>query len=313
MFLTVAVPLARRGFLSAAVLVFAHTVGEFGVVLMIGGGIPGKTEVLSIRMYQLVEQLQFGEAAKLAGGPGRVQLRRPPDPVPPRTPRHPRDPVNPDAQGLVCRLAGRVGELSLAAAFVAPAGVVTALTGDSASGKTTLLRAIAGLHRLKGEVSLDEEVWQDRRRFIPPHERSVGFVFQEAALLPHLNVAQNLAYAARRSGADQGEIADTADLLGVDRLLDRRVRSLSGGERRRVALARALLTRPRLLLLDEPLSGLDAAGKAALTPRLAEVFSRLAIPVVLVSHDSQEIDRLASRVLVLRDGRIEGPSPGGAA
>ncbi len=207
--------------------------------------------------------------------------------------------------GLTCHLRGPIGDVALEAAFTAAPGIVTALTGDSASGKTTLLRAIAGLHRLAGDVSLDGEVWQARGRFVPPHERGVGFVFQEAALLPHLIVGQNLDYAAKRSGADAAEIADAADLLGIEALLSRRVRTLSGGERRRTALARALLTRPRLLLLDEPLSGLDAAGKAALMPRLTDVFARLAVPVILVSHDAQEVERLAKRTLILRDGRVE--------
>ena len=206
--------------------------------------------------------------------------------------------------GLTCALSGRIGDVDLDVAFDAPPGVVTALTGESASGKTTLLRALAGLHRLRGRVSLGEEVWQDDHRFSPIHKRGVGFVFQEGGLLPHLSVAQNLGYAAKRSGAPADSVSRTVALLGLEGLTHRGIASLSGGERRRVAVARALLVKPRLLLLDEPFTGLDAAGKAALAPHLAQAFAGLNIPILLVSHDVAEVDRLAARRLVLHGGRI---------
>ncbi len=219
--------------------------------------------------------------------------------------------------GLEARLAGPPrasggggrADFTLDVALEAPAGRVTALVGPSGSGKSTLLRAVAGLERLEGEVRLGEEVWQDARRRLPPHRRAAGFVFQHAALLPHLTVAGNLLYARRRSGASADEIAELVDLLGIGPLLPRAPARLSGGERQRVAVARALATRPRLLLLDEPLSGLDAAAKAELLPELRRVFAGLEVPVVYVSHDPREVDALADRTLHLRAGRlVEAPA-----
>ncbi len=201
------------------------------------------------------------------------------------------------------RLQGRVGELSLDVDFDLAPGV-TALTGPSGSGKSTLLRAIAGLERLNGTVRIDEEVWQDDTHFLPAHRRSAGYVFQHAALLPHLTVRRSLDYGRRRAKVAPQEVADVVALLGLAPLLERATSRLSGGERQRVAIACALLTRPRLLLLDEPLSGLDTPAKAELLPQLQRVFSQLAIPIVYVSHDVEEVARLTRTVLRLRAGRL---------
>lgn len=210
--------------------------------------------------------------------------------------------------GLHARLTGAVGGFLLDAGLDAPAGAVTALVGPSGSGKSTLLRAMAGLVRLDGEVRLGDAVWQDGRAWTPPHRRAVGLVFQHAALLPHLSVRANLDYGRRRAGAaPAAEIEALAGRLGVTALLDRMPAGLSGGERQRVAVARALATRPALLLLDEPLSGVDAPAKAALLPELRMLFAELAAPVVYVSHDPAEVARVADRVLHMRDGRIVDP------
>lgn len=204
--------------------------------------------------------------------------------------------------GLVARLNGCVGGLALDVSLEAPAGAVTGLLGASGAGKTTLLRALAGLERLEGEVACDGETWQDGRRFVPPHRRGVGYAFQHSALLPHLTAAGNLAYAARRSGS--AAIEPVADLMGLQGLLDRRPERLSGGERRRVAVARALLARPQLVLLDEPLTGLDPAARADLLPRLRGALTGLSVPVVYVSHDPAEVRKIADRVLRLAGGRL---------
>lgn len=204
---------------------------------------------------------------------------------------------------LEARLAGRIGPLALDAALTAHPGEVTALVGPSGAGKTTLLRCLAGLHRLPGAVRVGATVWQGARTFVPPHRRRVGFVFQDGGLLPHLSVERNLAYAEARAP----ERADRADLVartGIAPLFARRPATLSGGERQRVALARALLVRPRLLLLDEPLSALDAAGRAGLLDYLAEVLPTLGIPVLLVSHDMRDAERLAARVVAMHEGRL---------
>jgi molybdate transport system ATP-binding protein len=207
--------------------------------------------------------------------------------------------------GVEGQFAGTVGAFRLDADFVLEAKGITALSGPSGSGKTTLLRCLAGLSRLPGRLTVDGEVWQDARTFVAPHRRPVGVVFQEASLLAHLSVRRNLLYGAKRTSAkSQVSLDDTVDLLGLGPLLHRDPANLSGGERQRVALGRALLTQPKLLLMDEPLSSLDAAAKAEILPYLERLHRSLAIPALYISHDASEIARLADRVLYIRDGRI---------
>lgn len=207
------------------------------------------------------------------------------------------------------RLQGRFGGFPLDAEATVPAQGVTALIGASGSGKTTLLRCLAGLARAEGEVAVGETVWQDARRFEPPHRRGVGYVFQEASLLTHLSVRGNLDFAARRAGEGPGpSLAEAVDMLGLQGLLERSPTALSGGERQRVAIARALLSRPRLLLMDEPLSSLDAASKADVLPYLEALHRTLRLPILYVSHDALEVARLADRVLRMEAGRLRGPA-----
>jgi molybdate transport system ATP-binding protein len=197
------------------------------------------------------------------------------------------------------RFCGTLGGFRLDAEFrLAPSGI-TALSGPSGSGKTTLLRCVAGLTRLPGSFYVGDEVWQDPHRFVAPHRRAVGVVFQEASLLPHLSVRGNLDFGAKRTRA-KAEIGfdDTVDLLGLAPLLTRSV-----------ALGRALLAQPRLLLMDEPLSSLDAGAKAEILPYLERLHRALAIPALYISHDAAEIARLADQVLYMRDGRIVAGPP----
>ena len=206
--------------------------------------------------------------------------------------------------------AGALGGFRLDAAFrLAPTGI-TALSGPSGSGKTTLLRCIAGLTRMPGHLSVSGEVWQDARTFLPPHRRPVGVVFQEPSLLAHLSVRGNLLYGAKRTSApEEVSLDDTVDLLGLAPLLARSTANLSGGERQRVALGRALLSQPRLLLMDEPLSSLDAGSKAEILPYLDRLHRALAIPALYISHDAGEIAWLADHVLMMREGRITPGAP----
>ncbi|WP_206455176.1 molybdenum ABC transporter ATP-binding protein [Aurantimonas marina] len=208
-------------------------------------------------------------------------------------------------------LAGRLGRFALDVAFDLPASGVTALFGPSGSGKTSVLRAVAGLTRLTGRVVVGSETWQDARTFRPPHRREIGYVFQEASLFAHLTVARNLVYGARRSvgGLDEGQFSEIVGLLGLRPLLDRSPTTLSGGERQRVALGRAILSRPRLLLMDEPLAALDRMAKDEILPYFEALHDRLRIPILYISHDIAEVERLADRIVVLEAGRVRASGP----
>jgi molybdate transport system ATP-binding protein len=188
-----------------------------------------------------------------------------------------------------------------------PGRGVTALFGPSGSGKTTLLRCIAGLDRAAGgELSVNGAVWQDASTFMPTHRRPLGFVFQEASLFPHLSVRRNLEYGMRRvaSPLRRDALAASIDLLGIGALLERTTEGLSGGERQRVAIARALAVSPQLLLLDEPLASLDLARKQEILPYLERLHDELDVPVLYVSHASDELARLADHVVLLDNGRV---------
>jgi molybdate transport system ATP-binding protein len=209
---------------------------------------------------------------------------------------------------------GSLGRFELNAAFTIPASGVSGLFGPSGCGKTTVLRAITGLHRLaEGYCSIGGDVWQDGPSFRPAHERPIGFVFQEASLFPHLAVRGNLLYGAR--GGPQSapmhhiRFEEVVDLLGLATLLDRSPRNLSGGERQRVAIGRALLSQPRLLLMDEPLSALDRQTKDEILPFLERLLERLSLPAVYVSHDITEIERLADHLILMRAGRVLATGP----
>ena len=195
-----------------------------------------------------------------------------------------------------------------------PGRGVSALFGHSGSGKTTILRAIAGLERhAGGYLVVNGETWQDdaARLFVPPHRRALGYVFQEASLFPHLSVRGNLEFARKRARAADSDkvMAHALSLLGIGHLLARRSTELSGGERQRVAIARALLTSPRLLLLDEPLASLDAKRKEEVLPYLERIQQELDIPMLYVSHSTEEVARLADHVVLLDAGRVVASGP----
>lgn len=210
-------------------------------------------------------------------------------------------------------IAHRLGTFDLNVAFEAPGGV-TALFGRSGSGKTSVVNAVAGLLRpTVGRIALDGDVLFDAESRVsqPPHRRHLGYVFQEARLFPHLSVRKNLLYGRRfaRPGATLPDLDDIADLLGIADLLDRRPGTLSGGERQRVAIGRALLSAPRMLLMDEPLSALDAARKADILPYLEAVRDMSGIPILYVSHNLAEVARLATTVVVMDAGKVVKAGP----
>ncbi|MQA37070.1 molybdenum ABC transporter ATP-binding protein [Rugamonas aquatica] len=192
-----------------------------------------------------------------------------------------------------------------------PARGVTALFGSSGSGKTTLLRCIAGLERAPlGRLSVVGEVWQDDRVWVPTHRRPLGYVFQEASLFPHLSVMGNLRYGIRRSSDGSAAALEQAiELLGIGHLLERKPAHLSGGERSRVGIARALAVNPRVLLMDEPLAALDLKRKQEILPYLKRLHEELAIPVLYVSHSPDEVAQLADHLVVLDGGKVAAHGP----
>ncbi|MDU8418330.1 molybdenum ABC transporter ATP-binding protein [Pseudomonas syringae] len=191
---------------------------------------------------------------------------------------------------------------------------ITALFGPSGSGKTTCLRCIAGLEKAdQGFIRVHDEVWQDTEKgiFLAPHKRAIGYVFQEASLFPHLSVRDNLEFGMKRIPRQQRRIQllQASELLGIDHLLERSPDKLSGGERQRVGIARALLTSPRLMLLDEPLAALDTRRKSEILPYLERLHRELDIPMLYVSHAQDEVARLADHLVLLDAGNVLASGP----
>jgi molybdate transport system ATP-binding protein len=201
-----------------------------------------------------------------------------------------------------------LGEFYIAARFNAT-GSVTALFGPSGAGKTSLVNMIAGLVTPdRGRIVLDDTVLFDSAAGVdlPVHQRRIGYVFQEGRLFPHMTVARNLDYGRRMNGlaADPKEAERVIDMLDIRALLERRPGKLSGGERQRIAIGRALLMRPRLLLLDEPLASLDARRKSEILPYLERLRDEARVPMVYVSHNAAEVGRLANSVVWLDGGQV---------
>ncbi|ABE61324.1 Molybdate ABC transporter, ATP-binding protein [Nitrobacter hamburgensis X14] len=202
----------------------------------------------------------------------------------------------------------QLGNFSIDVAF-ASEGRVTGLFGASGAGKTSLVGMIAGLQKPdRGMISVDGDTLDDTAHnlHVAVHRRRIGYVFQDARLFPHLDVRRNLDYGRRmnRLTPDPAQETRLNEMLNIGHLLDRRPGQLSGGERQRVALGRALLARPRLLLLDEPLGSLDGSRKAEILPYLMRLRDEAGVPMVYVSHDPDELRQLASQIVMLKRGRV---------
>ena len=215
----------------------------------------------------------------------------------------------PSAAAIEARFAVSYAGFRLDVDLRLPGRGVTALFGHSGSGKTTLLRCVAGLEpAARGRLVVNGECWQDDARGIqvPTHRRELGYVFQEASLFPHLSVRRNLEFGLRRipAAVRRVQLDHAVALLGIEAMLERMPERLSGGERQRVGMARALLTSPRILLMDEPLAALDHKRKQEILPYLERLHDELDIPVLYVSHSPDEVVRLADHVVMLGEGKV---------
>lgn len=223
-------------------------------------------------------------------------------------------PAVPAEDGITASFRRAFTGFSLDVSLAVPGRGVTAIFGPSGSGKTSLLRSIAGLERAgSGYLAVNGELWQDDAAgiFLPVHRRPLGYVFQEASLFEHLDVARNLDFGLRRVPPAQRRVSleQAIALLGLQALMQRMPATLSGGERQRVAIARALATSPRLLLMDEPLASLDLARKAEILPYLERLHDELDMPVLYVSHAPDEVARLADHLVLLDAGRVTASGP----
>lgn len=209
---------------------------------------------------------------------------------------------------LVVEVEKKLGDFTLNALFASEGGA-TVLFGPSGAGKTSIINMIAGLMKPdRGRILLDDLVLFDKEAGIdvPVWQRRIGIVFQEGRLFPHMSIKRNLDYGRRMGGhpADPAAFAHAVDLLDIGHLLDRRPGKLSGGERQRVAVGRALLMKPRLLLLDEPLASLDAGRKDDILPYLIRLRDEAKVPMIYVSHDAGEVKRVATRVVRVEAGKV---------
>jgi molybdate transport system ATP-binding protein len=198
------------------------------------------------------------------------------------------------------KLHGSNGEMGLDVDLTINEGDFLALAGQSGSGKTTLLRILAGLEHSNGTVKIGDEVWQDERVSLPPQKRGIGFVFQDYALFPNMTVFENLLFVNK-----DGKLADyLLEITELSELKNRLPNTLSGGQKQRVSLCRAMMNRPKLLLMDEPLSALDPSLRTKLQNEILTLHKEFGTTTIMVSHDPSEIYRLANRVVVLDQGKI---------
>jgi molybdate transport system ATP-binding protein len=199
------------------------------------------------------------------------------------------------------QLHGSEGKMDLVCSFELKKGDFLAISGPSGSGKTTLLRIIAGLEKAEGVIKADDEIWLDNNNFLPPQKRSIGFVFQDYALFPNMSVLENLLFVNK----DKKLAFRLLEMTEIEELKNRYPNTLSGGQKQRVAICRALMRRPKILLLDEPFSALDPGMREKLQNEIAVLHKELDLTTIMVSHSPSEIYKLSNKMIQLNRGKIE--------
>ena len=319
-FWRVSLPLIRPALVAGAVLCWARALGEFGATVTFAGNLQGVTRTMPLSVYLAMETDPEAAVGPLAGAARRLGRGavRPPGSLDVHgelgMSGSEEAPSATSVAGLRYDGIVRRATFELAVAFSVAPGEVLGVLGPNGAGKSTLLRAIAGLTALEaGSVQVDGQVWQGPGRFVPAEERRAGVVFQDYRLFPHLDVRDNVAFAARSAGSSRAASRAIAEgwlaRLGLGAFAHRRPAQLSGGQAQGVALARALARDPAVLLLDEPMAALDAGARIDVRRFLREHLAEFAGPVVLVTHDPLEAMVLADRILVIEGGRLvqEGP------
>lgn len=202
-------------------------------------------------------------------------------------------------------LKGLLGQFEIDVKFQAPLRGVSVIYGPSGCGKTSVLRAVAGLNYLKGQVKIGTETWQNQTEFTPVYKREIGYVFQDPSLFSHLSVRKNLLYGKpKMPNSYAPQFDEVVELLGIAHLVDRTPHHLSGGEKQRVAIGRALLSDPKILLMDEPLSALDTKTRNEILPFLVRLRDRMSLPILYITHDMMEVERLADHLILMDKGRV---------
>ncbi len=197
-------------------------------------------------------------------------------------------------------LHGSSGDMMLNVNLSVKEGEFISLMGESGSGKTTLLRILAGLETAEGEILVEEKIWMDAKKSLPPQQREIGFVFQDYALFENMTVEENLLFV----NEDKVLASQLLEMTELTILADRNVQGLSGGQKQRVSLCRAMMKKPKLLLMDEPLSALDPSMRSKLQEEILKLHKTFGTTTIMVSHNAESSYALADRVIVLRDGNV---------
>ena len=300
-FISITLPLSVPGIISGAILGFARSLGEFGATVTFVANIPGETQTLPLALYSYTQTPGAEMMAARLCIVSIADSRCGADCIRDNCQKSSRE----NKEMIDVKLKKTLGNFNLDVEFSSESTGITVLAGPSGSGKTTIINMISGLLTPdEGRIFINGRLLFDSEKKIncPVEQRRCGYIFQEGRLFPHMNVRKNLLYGRH---SDHSRLKETVDLLGIEHLLERMPGNLSGGEKQRVAIGRALLMRPQILLMDEPLASLDRERKEELLTYIDRLPEQFGIPVFYVTHSIHEILRLSDKLIHIKKGRIE--------